>query len=99
MILKNNIVISQNNTTVVKSQNMSDQSKKATIKYGVYSPTQAERAGIVKWETPSGDTVSCTEVSSNPYFKSCFSDAGKLVEVTKWVSRISNGKRNGGKRY
>ena len=79
---------------------MSDQSKKATIKYAVYSPKQAERAGIVKWKTPSGNTVLCTEVSSNPYFKSCFSDAGKLIEVTKCVCRISNGNRNnGGKQW
>ena len=77
---------------MIKSQKMSNQSKEA-IKYGVYSPKQAERAGIVKWETPSGDTVSCTEVSCDPYFKSCFSDAGKLVEVTKCVCRISNGNR------
>ena len=85
---------------MIKSQKMSNQIKEATIKYGVYSPKQAERDGIVKWETPSGDTVSCTEVSSNPYFKSCFSDAGKLVEVTKCVCRISNGNRNnGGKQW
>ena len=81
---------------MIKSQKMANQSNEAIIKYGVYSQKQADRAGIVEWETPSGNTVSCTEVSCDPYFKSCFSDAGKLVEVTKCVSRISNGNRNNG---